>query len=412
MAAGRSLHQKANHSMSTEIVVISDVEELEREYRADWERLHAATPHANFFQSLDWFGVRSRHQLEGDSGFRTYVVRDGAEVTGIVPTVIKESDSKLGLTRKLKFPDECWCSFYGPVSADPEKTLSAVSDFIWKNNEDNLDVIDFALLPGYRDGQQPDVVRRTMGGQNAHEFSQVATLHLEDDWEAYWESRRKVQKNRRRNVERCERRLAELGEITWKRHRTGNGESAPEWEMFDQCVELAGMSWQDGLIDGNTLHHESVHGFIRDVHEAASKAGGLDMSVLYLDGKPQAFVYGYHYLGYVDLMRVGYNPELAKLAPGNALWTRLIADSFERGDRILDFGPSCLDYKKFWISEIEDSFIVTQYASTPKGQSLRLAQKVRGKKDVLFTEKDTNERSKRLAAENKKSDTPNQTLSR
>ena len=39
---------------------------------------------------------------------------------------------------------------------------------------------------------------------------------------------------------------------------------------------------------------------------------------MYLDGRPLAFVYGYHHGGYLDLMRAGFHPDYAKLAPGNA----------------------------------------------------------------------------------------------
>jgi len=384
------------------VVVIKDTEQLVKEFSGDWQRLHGETPHAGFFQSLEWFAARSRHPAEDDDGFRTYIVFENGRPGGIIPMVIKNHRTKAGLIRKLRFPDDGWCSFYGPLGADPEKTIAAVSAFIWKDNEDKLDLAEFTTLPEYAANQPPQVERSTRGGQVISECSHIAILNLENDWDTYWESRR-AQKNRRRNVERCERRLAELGEITYVRHRTEKPGGDPRWDLFEECVELARNSWQDGLVDGTTLHHDGVKNFVHDVHQGAVDAGALDMNVIYLEGRPIAFVYGYHYHGYLDLMKVGFNPALAKLAPGNALWTRLIKDSFLRGDRVLDFGPSCLDYKKFWITNLETSHQIVQYAPTTKVQSFRMVRKLKAKTGHLFAREDTNDRSKKLASQNKES---------
>jgi len=386
-----------------EVTAIKDTRGLKQQLGSDWQRLHALTPRSGFFQSLDWFDVRTRHPAKDDDGFRIYLVSERGRVTGIVPMVIKNHATRMGIIRKLRFPDDGWCSFYGPLGVDPGKTITMVSDFIWQNNEDRVDLVEFTTLPQSAVNGCPQVERHSRGGQVISECSHVAILTLENDWDTYWESRR-AQKNRRRNVERCERRLAELGEISYIRHRTEEPHGDPCWNLLEECLEVARNSWQDGLVDGTTLHHESVKDFVRDAHRAAAAAGALDLNLLYLDGRPIAFVYGYHYHGYLDLMRVGFDPKLAKLAPGNALWTRLIKDSFLRGDRILDFGPSCLDYKKFWINKLETSFQIVQYAPTAKGQSFRMARKLKEKTGHIFAREDTNHRHKKLAARNKGSD--------
>lgn len=383
-----------------DVEVIKDTGQLQSELSDDWKRLHAETPHANFFQSLEWFSARTRHPVEEDDGFRTYIVSEDGRPIGIIPMVIQNHATKVGVIRKLRFPDNGWCSFFGPLGPDPEKAIEAVSNFIWEKNEDRIDLAEFTTLPEYSPDTAPDVNRNSRGGQVIAECSHVANLYLNSSWDEYWESRR-AQKNRRRNVERCERRLAELGEISYLRYRIENPGEDPRWDLFEECVDLARSSWQDGLVDGTTMHHDDVKEFVREAHQAAVDGGALDINLLYLDGRAIAYVYGYHYEGYLDLMRVGFDPDLKKLAPGNALWTRLIRDSIDRGDRVLDFGPSCLDYKKFWINKLETSHQITQFAPTSRGQGFRMARKLKEQTGRLFEEEDSNQRSKDMANQNK-----------
>ena len=116
------------------------------------------------------------------------------------------------------------------------------------------------------------------------------------------------------------------------------------------------------------MHHEQVRPFLRDVHLAAVRSGAADLNLLYVDGVPIAFLYGYHYRGYIDLIRAGFDPAWSKLAPGNVLWRRVIQDSFERRDRVLDMGPGCLDYKQFWLTRIESSYRLLRYTVSPRPQ--------------------------------------------
>ena len=55
------------------------------------------------------------------------------------------------------------------------------------------------------------------------------------------------------------------------------------------------------------------------------------------------------------------------------LLARLIQDSFERGDRIVDLGSEYLDCKRPWLTRLAESYHVTHFRpSGPKAQALRL----------------------------------------
>ena len=96
---------------------------------------------------------------------------------------------------------------------------------------------------------------------------------------------------------------------------------------------------------GNTLSHHRLVDFYRDTHATASRLGMVDMAVLKVSGQPVAFWYGYHFEGRVMGLRMGYRPDSPVSGAGTALLSRLIEDSFSRGDQSFDLGPGNESYK-------------------------------------------------------------------
>lgn len=382
---------------------INSPEELDR-LAPEWQDLLAATPRASFFQSCDWLRIRWQHAKPNEDHF-VVGIREGDQLTGLIPFMIAPMQTKVGEMMVARFPFDGWGSFYGPISANPQGALQQATDYLVKSGR-KFDFME--LTPMADPGSQSrhvemdePVTTIELLGQKSDEDTRVGMLDLTDDWETYWKSRAK-QKNRRRNVERCERRLNELGEIRWERHRPNASEdsNAEDYmEVFDKCEAISKLSWQKDLVNGNTLHHADVNAFLRDVHSAAVRAGALDASLLFLDDRPIAFMYGYHFNGYVDQIRIGFDPEFSKLAPGNALWSRMIRDSFERGDRVLDLGPTCLDYKRFWITRLEPGYSYCRYVSL-KSQAQRAVRSLKSLSETGAPITETNQGNRQLAMEN------------
>lgn len=377
------------------------------ELRPAWEALLELTPNASFFQSLDWLETQWRH-LGAKRKLRVIVTREHGQITGILPLNVRFGKPYFGSPATLSFPFENWGSFFDPIGPEPFATFVTAMDYIRRAPRD-YDVIE--LSPLRLTGEQLS----SLDNHCVTPCASVGLIDLNTTWAEYWESRRKDH-NRRRNVERCERRLAEQGTLTYVRYRPAgalHSDAQPRWDLYDACEGLARKSWQSGLDDGNTLSHPRVSRFLRDVHVAAANAGCLDLNLLCLNDRPIAFLYGYHYRGTVELIRTGFDPDLAAMAPGNALWTRVIRDSFERCDRTIDLGPTCLDYKRFWITRVESTYQYRMYPWHPRCQLLRAAFWLRSQFERKRSE--TNEASKRAVAgrrarlgdsRNKNSDSP------
>jgi CelD/BcsL family acetyltransferase involved in cellulose biosynthesis len=365
------------------------------ELREAWNALLAVTPDASFCQSWDWISVHGEHVAGTQRPLILSVVEAG-EVIGILPLAVVLERRKLGLLRVLKLAGDSWVSFSGPVSRDPQQMLSICFEHLKRRvrNYDLLELSELRIAP-MRDASPSKLP--------VEPRQPVALIDLVGDWESYRKGCQ-AKSNRWRNIERCERRLAQQGTIEYVRHRprgTAHGDDDPRWDLFEACQSVAQLSWQSGLTDGNTLSHDSVREFLKKSHQTAARCGALDMNVLLFDGRPLAFLYGYHYRGYLDLIRAGFHPDFAKLAPGNALWTRLIRDSFARGDRVLDMGRGFLDYKQVWLTRIEPQQRLSYYPPTAWGQTLRMAHWLRRR---FPTSSDTNQRSKEMVAAQRHTD--------
>ena len=67
--------------------------------------------------------------------------------------------------------------------------------------------------------------------------------------------------------------------------------------------------------------------YFRDAHAVAARIGMVDVNVLKVDGRPAAFLYGYHHHGHVSALRTGFDASLEDGGIGFALMLKSIEDS-------------------------------------------------------------------------------------
>jgi CelD/BcsL family acetyltransferase involved in cellulose biosynthesis len=356
-----------------EVVELNNIEHL-APYRQVWHALLAKTPHATFFQSLEWLEAWWKH-FGRDHRLRTIVVSQHGHVVGILPLVVSPERTRLGTLHLLGWPLDGWGSFYGPIGGFTEPVLDAAFGHIRRTRRD-WDVLDLRWIRADEgDWILLENALRNSGIEVESEpFEHLAMIHLGGTWEEYW---RQFKSHERQNVQRGLRRLEKMGTIEFVRHRpTGQGgDDDPRWDLFEGCQRVAERSWQGNAEDGTTLSNAPLRQFYRDTHAAAARAGALDLGLIQLDGKPIAFAYNYHTRGYVYVIKMGFDPELAKTGVGKLILSRLIEDSYRRGDRTIDLGPESFHYKRIWLTAVETSYRCTYYAATsPRAQSLRWAR--------------------------------------
>jgi CelD/BcsL family acetyltransferase involved in cellulose biosynthesis len=353
---------------------INDFAQL-NELRDAWWALLAETPRGNFFQSLDWLEVYWRHYGKHQKLRVLVVLEDDGTPGGILPLVVRWETTRLGRMRFLTYPLDYWGSFYGPIGVDPQSVLDAGLEHI-RNSKTDWDAIelrwagtgefDAALTPATLESHGLKACRT--------QLDQTALIRLQETtWDEYLASRGTKWRN---NFRRWERRAEELGKLSLLRYRPQgelHGDGDPRWDLYDACVSLAERSWQGASQTGTTLSHASVRGFLRDVHAAAARAGGLDMNLLMADDKPVAFAYCYYHQGYVFGLRIGHDEQHAKYSLGNLVYARVLEDSFRRGDTIYDMGPSHIEAKQSLLTEVHSIYRYSHFRNgSLRGQLLRL----------------------------------------
>lgn len=333
------------------VVEVNDLAEL-ASYRLAWDALLAQSPNSNYFQTLDWLTTYWQHNHTGNR-LRVLVVQVRGKTIGFLPLVEQNETSRVGTIRLLTYPLHDWGSFYGPIGPNATATLLAGLGHI-RRTPRTWDVLDLRWVD-----QELTDRGRTRHALEAKGFSctesvyrQTAVIELEamTSWDTYWASR---STKWRTNVRRNEKRLAELGAVEHVRYRplgAASGDDDPRWDLYEECERLAAQSWQGESTTGTTLSHAAIRQQLRDQHRTAARAGGVDLNLLYVAGRPVAFNYGNHFRGQLYGLRMGYDRAFPADGAGTVLLYRMIQDSFARGDRLFDLGADYLDCKRRWLT--------------------------------------------------------------
>lgn len=330
--------------------------------RAAWNELLAVTPRADFFRSFDWLETYWNH-YGASQRLRLLVVRDDAAAdpqapVGIVPLTVLTEPSKLGALRILTYPAAYWGSHYSPIGATQPQILAAALAHV-KGTRRNWDLLDLRFAPA-ADGDPAATVEVMTRAGFAPSASSIVDhtsfIELPDSLEAYFAAR---PKRFQENYRRAFRKLSQLGDLRCVRYRPAGasaGDADPRWDLYDTCEAIARRSWQGSSTDGTTLTHEPIRPFLRDMHATVCRAGAADLTLLYLDGAPLAFLYGYHYRGTVYCLRTGFDAAIAADGVGYVVYMQMLEDAIRRGDKLVDLGPGSLDAKRPLFTRTEPIF--------------------------------------------------------
>ncbi len=345
-----------------EVVEVNDLPSL-RSYHLAWTALHAETPRASYFQTLEWLECYWKHCGDGKR-LRVLIVTASGRPIGIMPLVELTETTRLGPVRVLTYPLDNWGPWYGPIGLQQTATLAVAMKHLTRTPRTWDVFVPRWTAHATDDRGRTERAMRLAGLPASVEDDQstsIIELKRFADWEAYLGSRTaKV----RHEIRRQRRRLMRDHQVTLVRHRPEalrRGDGDPRWDLYRDSVVIAEQSWQAVSRTGNTLCHGTVAELLLDAHQQAARLGMVDMSLLYLDGRPAAYYYGYRCDGDVLGLRSGYDPKVASGA-GSVLLGLVIDDSLSRGDRRLDLGVGFEAHKARLRTTVETSARLTHIA--------------------------------------------------
>jgi CelD/BcsL family acetyltransferase involved in cellulose biosynthesis len=357
------------------VIEINELDEL-ADWHSVWENMLPQTTGASFFHTLEWLQTYWKH-FGHDQTLRVLVPHSDNQPVGILPLCVRIERYRVGNLRVLTYPLHDWGTFYGPIGPNPAATLLAGLSHVRQTRRD-WDLLDLRWvdLESQDLGRTEQAMLEAGFTPNSDVWARAAIVEMQGNWEAFLGSKTPKWRN---NFRRYERRLNDRGAVSHLRHRPKSefeGDGDPRWDLFELCLEIARRSWQGSSSTGTTLSHPRVEPFIRDAHLAAARKGMLDLNLLRIDDDAVAFAYNYHYQGKMQGLRIGFDKERAPDGAGNVLYSHLIRDSIERGDRQYDMGVGSLGAKKHFLSRVGTSYRFTHFPLGLRAQALRVKRMV------------------------------------
>jgi CelD/BcsL family acetyltransferase involved in cellulose biosynthesis len=337
-----------------ESISVSEADTAERVEIADsiddvaeaWDEL-ADAREAGPFVRPGWF--RAWQSAFGEHELRVLVATRSGSPVGVLPLALRGS--------RVMSPTNWHTPAYGPVAKDDqaERALARHIPSILRSTVD----LSFLDPSSAFAGELAGVARADSARAISRPILRSPYIELDGtfaDYEATRESKF------RRELARRTKRLAELGDVDISFH---DGTDALD-SLLTEGFAVEGSGWKTER--GTAIAADpAADRFYRDAARWAAGRGWLRLGFLRLDGRCLAFSYTVVLNDVVHVVKVGFDPEYRKFAPGTILTRANIERAFGHGAVRYDFLGDDDRYKLDWASEVKERVRTQLFARTPLG---------------------------------------------
>lgn len=266
---------------------------------ASWDPLVRAMPRPSPFLLHGWLLEWWRH-FGRDAELAIHVAYRGRELVGALPLIVRR---RLGI-RVAEFPAAPESALADMVLA-PGESATLGEELVGHVRSSGVDLLDVFGLP------RDSCLLAALGPARLHLIERVdaPVLDLPADWDAFYRAR--LASDRRYELRRRLRRLAELGTLEVFHARTPQ-ELEP---ALEQAFRLHSLRWR-GRPDRSTFGTLAGQRFHRAALRALARDDAVRITLLKLDGRAIAFHYDFVLSGRMYGHRLGFDPSLARFAPG------------------------------------------------------------------------------------------------
>jgi CelD/BcsL family acetyltransferase involved in cellulose biosynthesis len=192
-----------------------------------------------------------------------------------------------------------------------------------------------------------------------------AILDLPATWDAL---RAALSRSLRKNTERSERKLDALGRVSFE-----VVQGAPALAgALEECFDLETRGWK-GERGSPIRSSASVLRFYTDLAAEEAAAGRFALYTLRLDSRLVAFEYCLRAGGRIALLKISFDPALARHSPGQVLRLKILRREVERGEvHEYSMGPQS-QWKLHWATRVEPVCRLRIYGRGLRGRAAWLA---------------------------------------
>ncbi len=315
-------------------------EGVEQEWDALAERVDASP-----FLRPGWFIAFARAFGKGE--LRLACVREEGRMVAILPLVDDHG--------ALLAPVNWHTPEYGAVYEDAD-SMTALADHLIRRGVRRLDL---SFL--HPDDPLASALRAAARGARVLERTVQSSPYVDlgGSWKEFREG---IPAKRRSGIRRRHRRLAELGTVSFERF--GGGELLGE--RLDEGIRVEALGWK-GQRGTAIASQEETQRFYAEVAKWAAARGWLQLWFLRLDGRPLAFAYCLAQGGAQYVVKVGFDPEFRRFAPGTLLTREMLVAAFAAGLDRYEFLGQPEPYKLDWATGVRDLTRLQVFANTPAG---------------------------------------------
>lgn len=240
------------------------------------------------------------------------LVRRGGELVAVLP-VLRSNGSIVGVSNA-----------HTPGVAHVARDAVAVRELFCKILERNFRKVDLNLVPA-RGPTSEGLIQASEGlGRDyvLHSVGRQPYVDSTGSWTEY--ERHQLTAKRRSTLRRLERRLAELGTVTFDVHDGRESLDA----LLDEGFRTEAQGWK-GQTGTAVLSRPSTRQFYFTLASWAAQAGILRLACLRVDDRLAAFSFSLEQDAVHYGLKTSYDESLARFAPGILLTHRLIRYAFD-----------------------------------------------------------------------------------
>jgi len=314
--------------------------------RDEWRALLSASAQNHLHLTHEYLLAWWKH-LSGTASLRVILVRDGGDILAAAPMMIRRGTLLRWPVRRLEFVGAGWGYGGFILSTRKEECLQQIMGALQKLR--GWDIISLGRMVADRDIDVSEVAARIPYKSVVHECIPAAVpyIPLEMTWDAYLAERSPSFK---RNLRNRSRKLNAIGQVRFQRITRLVEAGLNVTTLMTWLRTTAERSWKAGehtAISSNA----DVFAFYCELAERLNAIGCLDVSILWLDERPVAYIFGASYNGEFFEIDIAFDAQLSKASPGVYLRNCLLKELFEQNYRVYDF-VAYFDYKKELTSHV------------------------------------------------------------
>jgi len=266
---------------------------------ASWDALVGAMPRPSPFLLHGWLLEWFRH-LGRDAEIAVHVAYRGRELVGALPLIVRRRLS----VRVAEFPGAPESALADLMLA-PGEAAALARGLLGRARDSGIDLVDVFGLP------RESRLGAALGPARLHLIERVEApvLDLPADWEPFY--RERLPNDRRYELRRRLRRLAEIGTVEVAHARTPE-DLAP---ALEESFRLHALRWS-GRPDRSNFGTPEGMRFHRAALSALARDDAVRITLLKVDGRAIAFHLDFVLSGRMYGHRLGFDPSLARFAPG------------------------------------------------------------------------------------------------